>query len=185
MKTQFATVFMLVVLAASEAAASHLNPLAAPTAPWAAHIREVDEALAEKNVGVAERAWQEAYLAALGGRGWEGLIAVGDAARRIAAVADPRSAPEAKVLQTYLVALVRARQQRSLDGVLRTGEAFASLGDREVVDLCIRIAESLAAQLRDARARSRLRALKERTAALLVVAEYPRDVRSQTKAVRP
>lgn len=185
MKTQFVTVFMLVVLAASEAAASHLNPLAAPTAPWAAHIREVDEALAEKNVGVAERAWQEAYLAALGGRGWEGLIAVGDAARRIAAVAGPHPGPEAKVLQTYLLALVRARHQGSLDGVLRTGEAFASLGDREVVAFCIRIAESLTAHAHDARARSRLRALKEWTGALLVVAEYPRDARSQPKSVRP
>ena len=185
MKAQFATVFMLGVLAASEAAASHLNPLAAPTAPWAAHIREVNEALGEKNVGVAERAWQEAYLAALGGRGWEGLLAVGDAARRIAAVAGPRSGPEAKVLQTYLLALVRARQQRSLDGVLRTSEAFASLGDREVVAFCIRIAESLTAEAHDARARSRLRALKEWTGALLVVAEYPRDARAQPKAVRP
>lgn len=183
MRTRLAVVFILVMLAASEAAASHMNPLVAPTAAWAPHIREVDEALAQKNVTDAEKAWHDAYLAALGTSGWEGTIVVGHAVRRIGAVAGLRRASEVTARRLYLLALIRARQQGSLDGILRTGEAFASLGDREVVDLCIRIAESLAAQMRDARARNRVRALKGRAAALPMVAEsrgVPTSKRTQT-----
>jgi hypothetical protein len=50
-------------------------------------------------------------------------------------------------------ALCRARRDGSFDGVLRVAEAFAALGDHEVVDQCLRIAERLARDDRDLRGR--------------------------------
>lgn len=131
-------------------------------APWTAHIRKADQALAERNVSAAELAWHEAFIAALRSRHWRGLVEVGDAYLRIGEVAGARKASEAKARQLYLAALFRARQQGSVEGVLRTAEAFAALGDREVVDQCLRIAEGLAAQARDAQARALVRAFAER-----------------------
>jgi len=43
-------------------------------------------------------------------------------------------------------------------------EAFAALGDREVAEQCVRIAESLAAQAREAQARDRVGEFKARLA---------------------
>ncbi len=160
MKTRFAAVFVLVLLAASDAAASHVNPLVAPTAPWAAHIREMDEALAKKNLNAALRAWDDAYLAAIGSRFWEGMIEVGDASLRIGAVAGLGKAAQATARRSYLAALFRARQLASLEGVLRTAEAFAALGDDEVVEQCLRIAENLARQARSPKASNRVSAFK-------------------------
>ena len=46
----------------------------------------------------------------------------------------------AKGRQTYLTALFRARSEGSVEGVLRTAERFAELGDRGVVEQWIRVA---------------------------------------------
>lgn len=134
-------------------------------APWTIHIRKAEEALAEKNVRAAEQSWHEAYRAALSSRRWEGMVAVGDVSRRIGEVAGTREASVARARQVYLTALDRARQQRSVEGVLRVAEAFDALGDREVVNECMRIAESLAAQSGDANTLERVRAFRERSAA--------------------
>ncbi len=160
MTTRFAPVLVLLMLAASDATASHGNPLVAPTTPWAAHIREVDEALARKNVGSAQRAWRDAYLAAFESQPWEGMVEVGDAALRIGAVAGLRQTGEATARWAYLAALSRARRLASLEGVLRTAEAFAALGDHEVVEQCLRVAESVAREARTPGARNRVRAFK-------------------------
>ena len=45
----------------------------------------------------------------------------------------------------YMTALIRARRDRSLDGVLRSAEAFRELDDRTVVEQCLHIAAQLAA----------------------------------------
>lgn len=128
-----ATMVLIVLAVAAPAGASHQNPLAGSSTRWTAHIREMDEALAEKKVGAAERAWQDAYHAALWARGWEGMIEVGDAARRIGALTGLLKASEAKARRLYLAALGRARQQGALDGMLRAAEALAALGEREGV----------------------------------------------------
>lgn len=185
MKTYFAAMFVLVMLTASEVQASHMNPLVAPTAPWVPHVREVDEALAQRNVGAAERAWHDAYLAALATPGWEGLIVVGGAARRVGRAGGLRPAAETKERQSYLLALVRAREQRSLEGVLRAGEAFASMGDREVVRLCIRVAESLAPEAGGGAARQRMRALRERLTAGLLAVHHAREFLEQANSIGP
>lgn len=166
MKAPFATVFMLLMLAAAEAAASHVNPLVAPTAPWAAHIREMDAALANRNLNAAEQAWNDAYLAAAGSQLWQGMVEVGDASLRIGRAAGVRKAAEATARRAYLAALFRARQLASLDGVLRTAAAFRALGDREIVEQCLRIAEGLTKEARTAEARHRLRAFKAQLAAM-------------------
>lgn len=148
-------------------------------APWTIHIRKAEEALAKKNARAAEQSWHEAYRAALSSRRWEGMVAVGDASRRIGEVAGTREASLARARQVYLTALDRARQQRSVEGVLRAAEAFDALGDREVVNVCMRIAESLAAQSGDANTIERVRAFRERSAARSLNTRSPRLVSSE------
>ena len=149
-----AVAILFIVLAVLEAMAE--------TAPWTVHLRQVDEALAKRDVGAAERAWRDAYAAALGSRRWEGMLEVGDVARRIGEVTGDRATADARARRAYLPALFQARQQKSLDGVLRAAEAFSSLGDRQVVARCLRIAEHLAAAQHDAGARERVFLLSER-----------------------
>ena len=166
MKARLILIVMVVLLAAGEAAASDTNPLVAPTAPLASHLRELDEALAQKNVEAAERAWHDAYLAARGSQLWRGMVEVGDASLRIGAVRGFRKASEATARHSYLAALSRARQLGSLEGVLRTAQALAALGDRDVVEQCLRIAVNLARETRTPQAKNSVRALKAHLAAM-------------------
>lgn len=137
-------------------------------APWTAHLERVAAALAQRNVSVAELAWQAAYGEALRSRRWEGMLAVGEVYLRIGEVAGNRKPAEAKARQAYLAALFRARQQESLDGVLRAAEAFAALGDREVAEQGVYVAQRLAARAQDAQARERVRVVAERLSARLI-----------------
>lgn len=157
----------------SEAAQKTPDSVNPAPSPWAVHIQRVDHALARKDVSAAEQAWREAYGAALRSRTWEGMIEVGDAMLRIGGVVGSPQAPTAKARQLYLVALFRARGQGSLEGVLRAAEAFAALGDREMVYQGIRIAEGLTAQGSNEDARARLRTLAERVTSGFVGARGP------------
>jgi hypothetical protein len=132
--------------------------------PWTVHLRGADEALARSDLSAAVRARHDAYGAALGSRQrWDGMLAVGDLARRIGAAAGTRQQGIAQARQAYLVAFVRARQQGSLDGVLRTIEAFAELGDVDVVRQGLHVAEALvAARPGDTAAADRVRELASR-----------------------
>jgi len=132
---------------------------------WQARLLEVDEALARSDLAAAERQWREAYAAALKSRHWQGMVAVGDTYRVLGARAGFRAASVAKARQAYLTALFRARGEASLEGVLRAAERFAELGDREVVEQCIRVARQVAAQSRDPQAKEYVRAFTERWAA--------------------
>ena len=167
-----APALMLGVFALSEGTASHMKAAVRDSlSPWEIHIQKVDEALAERNADAAVRAWHDAYIAALGSWRWEGMVAVGDAYLRIGEGPVSRHASQAKARQIYLAALFRAHQQVSLDGVLRAAEAFADLGDREVVEQSIRIAERLAEQDGDPQAGNRVRTFAERWAARVVEAQ--------------
>ncbi len=145
----------------------------ASIAPWTAHLQRVDAALAASNVSTAERAWHDAYAEALRSRRWEGLLEAGDAYLRIGKVANGRTAAQAQARRAYLTALFRARNEGSLDGVLHTVEAFAALGDHEVAEQGLRIAERLAEKSPDAHARERVRAVADRLAARVLAAEGP------------
>lgn len=132
-------------------------------APWTARIRLAEEALARNEAVVAERAWRSAYFAALRNPWrWDGLVEAGYAALRLGDATESRRVAQARARRAFVAALLRAAQQRSLDGVLRAAEGFGAVGARDAADQCLRIAERLAAA--DAAARDRVRAFRERAA---------------------
>jgi hypothetical protein len=79
---------------------------------------------------------------------WEDFIEAGNLCLRIGEVAGTQKAFERYARAAYLKAMVRARAAGSVDGVLRATEAFARLGDWEVVEQGRRIAERMAIQSR-------------------------------------
>ena len=112
---------------------------------WKAHVVAIDHALAQHDVSAAVGAWHDAYGAALASRGWEGMIAVGDAFLRIGAEAGTPKGSRPNARQAYLNALTRAHRDGSPDGMRRAAEAFAALGDHAVATQCLRVADELAA----------------------------------------
>lgn len=120
------------------------GPEHAGESPWAVPLRAAFEALAQRDLGAAVRAWDDAHLAALGSSRWEGLLEVGDAYLRIGQTLGSRWASEPTARKAYSAALSRACQRPSFDGVLRIAHAFADLGDRQAVDECVSLAQLLA-----------------------------------------
>jgi len=153
---------VVLVVAATGAAACRMRAVEPDGALWERHVQVMDDALGRGDVGVAVRARHAAYVTALESRRWEGLVAVGDASVRLAQVRGegPPILPEAR--RAYLGALFLARDERSLEGVLRVAEAFASLGDRDVADRVLVMASALAASSPRAPASERIRILRER-----------------------
>lgn len=128
---------------ADERAPAPVVPVQTP-APWSDALERLDRSLAEGDLRGAERAWREGYTAALGARRWEGYLAVGDAALRVAMRVgeEPAGAPRARAM--YLRALFRARAAGQPEGAVRVAEAFASLGDTEMAWKSVGVARSLA-----------------------------------------
>ena len=112
-------------------------------APWTSHLEAMDTAITTNNASGAVLAWRHAYAAALDQPGWRGLVDVAGAALRIGAIPGFRKAAESRARESYWTALFRARRQGSLNGVLDAAGRFGTLGDRCVVEQCIRIAERL------------------------------------------
>jgi hypothetical protein len=129
------------------------RPDGARSGAWTAPLRRMDEALAAGDIRLAERAWHDAYGQALGSRRWEGMVEAGDAALTIRAVAKDQRLAAPTARRAYLTALVRARDLGSVDGVLRTAEAFARLGDGEVVERALQVARDLGGVHPEAEAR--------------------------------
>jgi hypothetical protein len=111
---------------------------------WTAHLRVVETELARGHVDVAVRVWHDAYGAALESRSWESMLAVGDAFMRIGHAAGTPGGARMNARDAYVIALIRARRNHSVDGALRSGEAFAGLGDRAIVEQSLYIAAQLA-----------------------------------------
>ena len=132
---------------------------------WQARLLAVEEAMARGDLLTAERLWREAYVAALKSRHWQGMVATGDTYRALGARAGFGATSVAKARQAYLTALFRARAEGSVEGVLRTAERFADLGDRDVVEQCIHVARRVAARSPDPQAKEYVRAFTERWAA--------------------
>ena len=132
------------------------------TASWEQYIQVMDEALARGDFYAADLARQTAYLMALGSQRWEAMAAVGDAYARFAGTpgASPTLRPEAG--RIYRTALLRARAQGSVEGVLRVSEAFAALGDREAAREGLAIATAIAASHHVSYDVARAEALSER-----------------------
>lgn len=132
---------------------------------WQARLLAVEEAMARGDLLTAERLWRDAYVAALKSRHWQGMVAAGDTYRALGARAGFRTSAVAKSREAYLTALFRARDEGSVEGVLRTAERFAELGDRDVVEQCIQVARRVAEQSPDPQAEEHVRAFTERWAA--------------------
>jgi hypothetical protein len=154
---------LLVLLVAGIAGMEMLAPevpRAAAPSGWAVALECADTALDEGSPTDALAAWREANAAALRSGQWEGMIAVGDAARRLAAREGFPRPDLALARQAYLTALYRARRDHSVEGALRAAVAFAELGDREVLTQALRIAEKQAGH--DPVKRARVRAMANR-----------------------
>jgi len=136
-----------------------ISETTATLTPWTAHLDAMDTAIAANNASAAVLSWRHAYAAALDQPGWRGLVDVAGAALRIGSIPGFKKAAESRARESYWTALFRARRQGSLNGVLDTAEAFGSLGDRVMVEQCIRIAERLAVLTGDAEAAERVRGL--------------------------
>ena len=111
---------------------------------WRQHLDEMEEAIASGQAAAAVRAWHRAHAAVIDHPGWQPIASVAQAARRIGAISGFGRAAEARARETYWIALFRAHREGSLTGVLQTAEGFGALGDRNMVEQCIRIAEGLA-----------------------------------------
>jgi len=137
---------------------------AAPDAPAYVHYQRAEEALAAGDVVRAVRHWREGHAAAMASRRWEGLVEAGDLYRRIGARGGFHTDAVAGARDCYLTALLRARGERSLDGVLHATNAFVDLGDDALVERGLDIARGLAARDPDPRARERVQRLAARWA---------------------
>jgi hypothetical protein len=110
---------------------------------WYASISKVDEAVTTGDPGSMLHAWQVASVASLVDRGWQSMIAVGDAAIRIGRATGLNIAFGAKARQAYHVALFRSHRASDVDGVLQAAEGFTELRDTEIVEQCLGIAARL------------------------------------------
>jgi hypothetical protein len=110
-------------------------------AVWRGYLRVVDQALGQRDIDQAQRAWESAHLAAVESPSWEGLIATGEASLRIGDATSGRTSAEHSARRAYFAALYRACRANSLEGILRAAEAFEALGDREVVEECLGLVE--------------------------------------------
>src|SRR6266446_8799712 len=132
--------------------------------PWTAHIQAMDQALVSDDPGESIRAWRQAYSSALSHPGWLGLLTVATASLRLGAFPGLARGAAARARETYWIAFFRARQQRSLNGVLHAAEAFGVLGDHSTVEQCMRVAEGLASRTGDAEELDRVRLIAARLA---------------------
>ena len=151
----------LVVLTARDAVAFD----AAADTPAYVHYQRAEEALAAGDVVRAMRHWRDGHAAAMASRRWEGLVEAGDLYRRIGARGGFHTDAVVRARDCYLTALLRARGERSLDGVLRATDAFVDLGDDAIVEQGLQIARHVAAADPDPHARERVQRLTARWAA--------------------
>ena len=129
---------------------------------WRAYLGVVDKELAAGHVDVAVRVWHDANGAALASGSWESMIAVGDAFVAIGRAAGSVGGARMNAREAYLSALIRARRDRSVEGAIRTAEAFRELDERAVSEQCLHIAAQLAAG--DEQALQRVREARNRGA---------------------
>ena len=142
------------------ALAGNVAALATTDGPWDPAIQQVDTALARKEYSAALRAANDAYSLALGTTRWDGMVTAGDLYRRIGEATGLRRSFESKAREAYQKAFFRARQQASVEGVLRATEGYAALGDAQMVGLGLRVAERLAA--RDPEAQADIKSFRAR-----------------------
>ena len=147
---------------------------AAPIEPrmtWEQQVARVDAALATHDLRTAREAVRDAHAAAVTSYRWEPLLHVGDAQRRVEQASGFPTLGNASARASYLFALFRARDQRSLDGVLQAADAFSRLGDASVVRQALVVARDLAG--RDAVAHARVDIAAQELGVRLASADGP------------
>lgn len=132
------TVLMAMVLPVSAAGAAD----GAAREPAAA-LRAIEEAAGRGDRATAERLRRELHAEALASRRWQAWLLAGHAALAVGGGVPAAGGMRATARRAYRTALFQARAQSSVDGVLQTAEAFARLGDHEIVDGALRIAEGI------------------------------------------
>jgi hypothetical protein len=140
-------------------------------APWTTHLEELEPALSAGDWARAAEAWDNAWITAQASGRWQPLIDVGDAALRVGDATATTSVARVKARRAYRAALIRARAQRSVDGVVRSAESFAALGDRDVTEGALHMARKLAAH--DATALTRVETDAARITARVVIPGRP------------
>lgn len=125
-------VLLMLALATVEVLTATVPEAVAPRT-WTTPLGRMEAALGDGNTRAALSWWHEADATALRSGQWEGMIEVGAAARRFTEGAG-------LARRAYLTALFRARQERSLDGMLRAAAAFGELGDRDALAQALRLA---------------------------------------------
>jgi hypothetical protein len=110
---------------------------------WDTHLHRVEAAIARRDARDAKRAWRHAYGAAWSSPSWRGLADVGDASMRIGELTGSPTAARRLALAMYSRSLIRARRQRSYEGLRRLADAFATLGDEGALDACLRAMDDL------------------------------------------
>lgn len=119
-------------------------PVRPPSPGWRPLLAEAEAALAAGDVQGAVARWREARRRAMAAPTWEGLLDVGAAYRSLGDTAGFAQDATATARRLFLAAMFRARREGSLEGVLRAAEAFADLGDHEMVVACLGAAQALA-----------------------------------------
>jgi hypothetical protein len=127
---------------------------------WRAYLDLVGKELEQGHIDGAVRVWHDAYGAALESGSWESMIAVGDAFMNIGRASGTPGGARMNAREAYLTALIRARRDHSVDGALRSAEAFRQLGDRSVVEQSLHVAGQLAAG--DEQAQAKVREAQQR-----------------------
>ena len=159
------------VLPLRERAALRGLPAGLATDPlWRAHLDVVEEELEHGRVDAAVRVWRDAYGAALESGNWESMIAVGDAFMAIGRASGTVRGARMNARDAYLTAVLRARRDRSVDGALRSAQAFWEIDDHAVAEQCLRIAAQLAAG--DDHAQQRVREGRNHWVAPQTVTEF-------------
>ena len=171
-----ALIILAVAVAMTAAGATILNhrssgPPIEPRMTWEQDVERVDLALASHDLRTAREAARDAYAAAVTSRRWEPLRHVGDAQRRVEQASGVATPGKASARASYLSGLFRARDQRSLDGVLQAADAFSRLGDTSVVRQALVVARDLAG--RDPVAHARVDIAAEELGARLASADGP------------
>ena len=110
---------------------------------WADSLTVMDEALRRGDVALARKARYRAYLEARHSRSVDGLLATGHVAMRLRYVVPDRPTMEAQAREAFVEALLRARDQDSLNGVLAATEGFRTLQDRRLVAQGVRVAREM------------------------------------------
>lgn len=134
-----ATRLVVAALIVSLAIIEPLGVAAQEREKWSRHLERAESASRRGEVGSALIALGHAYAAALETGRWEDVVEYADAMLGLRERPGLRGPITAKAREAYFIALRRARDARSMEGMLRAAEGFARLGDVEAFAYAARL----------------------------------------------